>query len=116
MMAGFIHFDCLCGLDIYFFGDLPSGKPPIAAIEKLRSQLGNRQYAIYTTQDDEIVPCPCCDSYIQLPDAQIAAYFGKMSLANSNMGADGSPSHVNHGNQRPSRFSDGYSLQSTELN
>lgn len=116
-MTGFIHFDCICGLDIYFFGDSASGLPSFEAIETLRTQLGNHQFAIFTSQNEPIVPCPCCDSMIQLPDARIAAFFAKMSLAaTANSEKDQPPAREKQIKQNPSLFLDGYSRQLPELN
>ena len=116
LMAGFIHFDCLCGLDIYFFGDLASGEPPLDAIDNLRARLGNHPFAVYTSHDEDIVPCPCCDSLIQLPSPKIAAFLGQMSFAGTQPGTDSPAIRDNSRACHPTEYSDGYNLQLTELN
>lgn len=116
MMAGFIHFDCLCGLDIYYFGDLDTGEPPLEVIESFRQKLAGHRFAIYTSQDEEVVECPYCDSYIQLPGPKIAAYIGRMSLASaSNVQVQPVPIRQQE-NRLPLNFSDGYRPQLSELN
>ena len=117
MMAGFIHFDCFCGLDIYFFGDLASGEPPVEAIETFRSKLGQHAYAIYTSKDDSLVQCPCCNSMIQLPSAQIAAYIGEMSQAStSNIQAHSQLSQERSDSLLPLNYTEGYRPHVSELN
>jgi len=117
MMAGFIHFDCLCGLDVYYFGDLETGEPPFEAIESFRHKLAGHRFAIFTSQDEEIVECPCCDSLIQLPGPKIAAYIGRMSLASaSTMPGQPIPIHQQSENRLPISFTDGYRPQLSELN
>jgi hypothetical protein len=116
MKAGFIHFDCLCGLDIYFFGDLASGEPPYEAINTFRARLANLQHAIFTSRDKTIVSCPCCESLIQLPSAQVAAYLGQVSLATANMEM-GTRQAADKKEKDISKIpSDGYNLQFSKLN
>jgi hypothetical protein len=117
MMAGFIHFDCLCGLDVYYFGDLASGEPPLEAIDTFRQRLGGHQYAIYTSRDDEIVECPCCGSLIQLPSPKIASFIGRMSLAPGHHVQD-RPRHPQQESESklPFTFMEGYRPQLSELN
>jgi hypothetical protein len=116
IMAGFIHFDCLCGFDVYFFGDLASGEVPVEAIDILRARLGNHRYAIFTSRDNPIVPCPCCESMIQLPSPQIAEYLGQLSLANTNCGTEEPAIRGNLNARHSKKYSDGYNLQLPELN
>ncbi len=116
MTAGFIHFDCLCGLDIYFFGDMASGEPPFEAIETFRARVGNHKHAIYTSNDETIVPCPCCETMIQLPTAQVAAMLGKVSLATSNVGMDYRPTAKMSQKYHPNKQSDGHNRYLLGLN
>jgi len=116
MTAGFIHFDCLCGLDIYFFGDLPSGEPPLEAIDTFRSRLPNHHQAIFTSNDDTVVSCPCCDSLIQLPTAKVAAFLGQMTLDTTKSGVDNVTALEKTDHYPTSKHSDGYNLQLTRLN
>ena len=116
MTAGFIHFDCLCGLDIYFFGDLPSGEPPLDAIDTFRARFANHQQAIFTSNDEPVVSCPCCESLIQLPSAKVAAFLGQMSLDTIDNGVDNVIAPEKTDKYRPSKHSDGYNLQLTMLN
>ena len=116
MMAGFIHFDCLCGLDIYFFGNSASGEAPLEAIESFRSNLGNHQHAIFSSQDGAIVTCPQCNSLVQLPTPEIVAFLAQKSLAATK------PQGINRTDQSladgyyPANHTDGYSRPISELN
>jgi hypothetical protein len=116
MKAGFIHFDCLCGLDIYFFGDLASCEPPYEEINTFRARLVNHQHAIFTSRDKTIVSCPCCESLIQLPSAQVAAYLGQMSLATANRGVETRKALDKKKNDISKIHSDGFRPQFSKLN
>ena len=116
MMAGFIHFDCYCGLDIYFFGNSPSGEAPLEAIDSFRSNLGTQQHAIYSSRDDAIVACPQCDSLIQLPTPEIVAFLAQKSLAASKTEGTIRAGHPLSDGYYPPNHADGYSNPITELN
>ena len=75
--VGFIHFSCFCGLDIYCFGNSSEGKPPLKAIDKLRSLLDGQKAALFTANDGPAAACPHCGIEMELPSAEVLAGFAR---------------------------------------
>ena len=67
----YIHFSCLCGLDMYFFANLPGGQAPVETMERFRESLNSFPYMIFSSQDGFNANCDSCDLEIDLPKNEI---------------------------------------------
>ena len=67
----FIHFSCLCGLDMYYFANLPDGQAPLETIARFRDSLNSFPYMILSSQDGFSANCDSCNLEIDLPKSEI---------------------------------------------
>jgi hypothetical protein len=70
----YIHFNCFCGLDIYYFADLPSGKAPSNVMERFENLLNSFPHMLFSSQDGLTGKCCSCHTEIELPTSQIVRW------------------------------------------
>jgi len=68
--VGMVQMSCFCGLDIFYIGNSAEGDLPLEAIELFRKRLGDRGYAIFTSEDGAQGICPKCQTVYDLPDPE----------------------------------------------
>jgi len=77
--AGFIHFDCFCGADLYYLVSQAGDEDQDVAVNALTGLIEHPHFAIYTAADGENGGCPHCGAIVELPDPSTVALLRSMS-------------------------------------
>ncbi|HET6445053.1 MAG TPA: hypothetical protein VFI27_10800 [candidate division Zixibacteria bacterium] len=77
--AGFIHFDCFCGADLYYLVCQAGDEDQDVAVNALTRLIEHPHFAIYTASDGVSGDCPHCGAIVELPVPSTVALLRSMS-------------------------------------